>query len=91
MDYSVVLANVEGNEDLVSVTGKVNGVQMAARVKTRLLGLPAPRLGDLLAHGRLEPSALPKSVSGALAGALVDAFLGQTEKGASPGAVNVSR
>ncbi len=74
-DFNVDVQNVEGNEENTSITGTVNGVQVAAVIKTRAIpsGLSKKKYDDLLA------------------GHLVDAFGARTVVAAGSGGIKVSR
>ncbi len=74
-DFNVDVQNVEGNEENISITGVVNGVQVAAVIKTRAIpsGLSKKKYDELLA------------------GHLVDAFEARVATPAGSGGIKVSR
>ena len=74
-DYEVMVQNTEGNEENLSITGVVNGRQVAAVVRQIL----KPKKGG------------KKALDDFYAGALVDAYLAMPPKEPSAAAITVRR
>lgn len=71
MDYTIYITNVEGNSDNISVTGRVNGAETSAILRTRRL--PPSDQQEIVLRGKLSITQAAKIPD--LAQALVDAYI----------------